>query len=126
LAHFQLQAHLRGEPLPFSADDLPTLLSSIATVVQESNFIERQTNRYWSLEFLRRQGNTVWSAMMLRWLREHESLGLILIEDLGLELAMRFNRSIELGERLQVRVISSDPRMDRIILEEYYETTASV
>ncbi|WP_404789119.1 ribonuclease catalytic domain-containing protein [Altericista sp. CCNU0014] len=126
LAHFQIKAHLRGEPLPFSATDLPALLSSITTVVQESNFIERQTNRYWSLEFLRRQGNTVWSAMMLRWLREHESLGLILIEDLGLELAMRFHRSIDLGERLQVRVISSDPRMDRIVLEEYYETTASV
>ncbi len=126
LAHFQIKAHLRGESLPFSATDLPTLLSSIGTVVQESNFVERQTNRYWSLEFLRRQGNTVWSAMMLRWLREHESLGLILIEDLGLELAIRFNRSVGLGERLQVRVLSCDPRMDRIVLEEYYETTASV
>jgi exoribonuclease II len=125
LAHFQIKAHLRGEPLPFSADDLPTLLSSITTVVQESNFIERQTNRYWSLEFLRRQGNTIWSAIMLRWLREHERLGLILIEDLGLELAIRFNRSVALGEPLQVRVISSDPRMDRIILEEHYETATA-
>ena len=126
LAHFQIKAHLRGEPLPFSAEDLPTLLSSIGTIVQESNFIERQTNRYWSLEFLRRQGNTVWQAMTLRWLREHEGLALIMLEDLGLEVAMRFNRAVELGEHLQVRVISSDPRMDRIVLEEYYETTASV
>lgn len=126
LAHFQIKAHLRGEPLPFSAADLPTLLSSIGTIVQESNFIERQTNRYWSLEFLRRQGNTVWQAMTLRWLREHESLALIMLEDLGLEVAMRFNRSVELGEHLQVRVISSDPRMDRIVLEECYETTTSV
>ncbi len=126
LAHFQIKAHLRGEPLPFSAEDLPTLLSSIGTIVQESNFIERQTNRYWSLEFLRRQGNTVWQAMTLRWLREHESLALIMLEDLGLEVAMRFNRSVELGEHLQVRVISSDPRMDRIILEECHETAVSV
>ena len=125
LAHFQIKAHLRGEPLPFSETDLPTLLSSITTVVQESNFIERQTNRYWSLEFLRRQGNTIWSAMMLRWLREHESLGLVLIEDLGLELAIRFNRSVDLGERLHVRVVSSDPRMDRVVLEEHYETPAT-
>ena len=126
LAHFQIKAHLRGEPLPFSAEDLPTLLSSIGTIVQESNFIERQTNRYWSLEFLRRQGNTVWQAMTLRWLREHEGLALIMLEDLGLEVAMRFTRAVELGEHLQVRVISSDPRMDRIVLEECYETTASV
>jgi exoribonuclease II len=125
LAHFQIKAHLRGDPLPFSAVDLPTVLSSITTVAQEATFIERQTNRYWSLEFLRRQGNTVWQAMMLRWLREHESLALIMIEDLGLELAMRFNRGVDLGERLQVKVLSSDPRMDRIVLEEHYETTAS-
>lgn len=125
LAHFQIKAHLRGEPLPFSAEDLPTLLSSIGTIVQESNFIERQTNRYWSLEFLRRQGNTVWQAMTLRWLREHEGLALIMLEDLGLEVAMRFTRAVELGEHLQVRVISSDPRMDRIVLEECHETTAS-
>jgi exoribonuclease II len=126
LAHFQIKAHLRGEPLPFNAEDLPTLLSSIGTIVQESNFIERQTNRYWSLEFLRRQGNTVWQAMTLRWLREHEGLALIMLEDLGLEVAMRFNRAVELGEHLQVRVISSDPRMDRIVLEECHETTVSV
>jgi exoribonuclease II len=126
LAHFQIKAHLRGEPLPFSAEDLPTLLSSIGTIVQESNFIERQTNRYWSLEFLRRQGNTVWQAMTLRWLREHEGLALIMLEDLGLEVAMRFTRAVELGEHLQVRVISSDPRMDRIVLEECHETTAAV
>ncbi len=126
LAHFQIKAHLRGEPLPFSAEDLPTLLSSIGTIVQESNFIERQTNRYWSLEFLRRQGNTVWQAMTLRWLREHEGLALIMLEELGLEVAMRFTRAVELGEHLQVRVISSDPRMDRIVLEECHETTADV
>lgn len=125
LAHFQIKAHLRGDPLPFSASDLPTLLSSITTAAQEASFIERQTNRYWSLEFLRRQGNTVWQAMMLRWLREHESLALVMIEDLGLELAMRFSRTVELGERLQVRVLSCDPRMDRIVLEEHYETIAS-
>jgi exoribonuclease-2 len=48
--------------------------------------VERQTNRYWSLEFLRRQGDQVWQALVLRWCREEENLGLILLEELGLEL----------------------------------------
>ena len=36
---------------------------------------------------------------MVRWLREHEKLGLIIFEDLGLEFAMRFDRHLALGER---------------------------
>jgi exoribonuclease II len=119
LAHFQIKAHLSGLPLPFGPSELTTVLASVTTVAQEASFIERQTNRYWSLEFLRRHPETVWQAMTLRWLREHEGLALILIEDLGLELAMRFNRAVHLGERLEVKVMSADPRMDRIVLEEH-------
>jgi exoribonuclease II len=126
ITHFQIKAHLRGEELPFNATDLSTLLASITTVVQEATLVERQTNRYWSLEFLRRQGENVWEALMLRWLREHENLALILLEELGLELVMRFTRSVALGEHLQVKVVSADPRLDRILLEEHYTATASV
>jgi exoribonuclease-2 len=126
VAHFQIKAHLRGDPLPFEGSDLTNVLASVTTVVQEASFVERQTNRYWSLEFLRRQSDTVWQAMMLRWLREHESLALILIEDLGLEFAMRFERAVELGERFAVKVLSADPRTDRIILEEHHPATASM
>ncbi|HEY9824077.1 MAG TPA: ribonuclease R family protein [Stenomitos sp.] len=126
VAHFQIKAHLRGDPLPFAGSDLANLLASIATVVQEASFVERQTNRYWSLEFLRRHSDTIWQAMILRWLREHEGLALILIEDLGLELAMRFNRSVTLGEYIYVKVLSADPRSDRIILEEHHPSAATM
>jgi exoribonuclease II len=126
LAHFQIKAHLSGLPLPFGPSELTTVLASVTTVAQEASFVERQTNRYWSLEFLRRNPETVWQAMTLRWLREHEGLALILIEDLGLELAMRFNRAVQLGERLEVKVMSADPRMDRIILEEHSAAIASM
>ena len=126
IAHFQIKAHLRGEELPFDATALSTSLASISSVVQEATLVERQTNRYWSLEFLRRQGENVWEALMLRWLREHENLALILLEELGLELVMRFSRSVALGEHLQVKVVSADPRLDRILLEEHHTATASV
>jgi exoribonuclease II len=125
IAHFQIKAHLRGDALPFAATDLSNLLASVTTVVQEAVLVERQTNRYWSLEFLRRQGEKVWEALMLRWLREHENLALVLLEDLGLELAMRFSRGVALGEHLQVKVVSADPRQDRIWLEEHSTATAS-
>jgi exoribonuclease-2 len=56
--------------------------------------------------------------MLLRWLREDEGLGLIMVEDLGLELAMRFNRAVALGEQLSVRVSHASPRQDVIRFEE--------
>lgn len=118
LTHFQLKAHLRGESLPFSLQEMQELTMSISTTVQEAVSVERQTNRYWGLEYLRRFPNEVWHALMLRWLREHESLGLVLLEDLGLELAMRFNRDVVPGDRLQLRVSLADPRQDIIHFEE--------
>ncbi|OLP19270.1 RNB domain-containing ribonuclease [Leptolyngbya sp. 'hensonii'] len=124
LAHFQLKAHLRGDSLPFSEAEMRELLLSIGTTAQEASLVERQTNRYWSLEFLRRHGGEVWQALMLRWLREHENLALIMLEDLGLELAMRFNRPIEPGDRCQVKVAYADPRQDVIQLEELLVQTA--
>lgn len=118
LTHFQLKAHLRGEPVPFSVPEMQELMMSISSTVQEAVSVERQTNRYWGLEYLRRLPNEIWQALMLRWLREHESLGLVLLEDLGLELAMRFNRDVTPGDRLQLRVSLADPRQDIIHFEE--------
>ncbi|MEM8611061.1 MAG: ribonuclease R family protein [Cyanobacteria bacterium P01_H01_bin.105] len=117
LAHFQLKAHLRGERLPFSPEEMTELTQGVSTAAYEAVTVERQTKRYWALEFLRREGNHTWSVMLLRWLREHESLGLVIIEDLGLELAMRFETLPALGERFDVRVVHANPRQDFIRLE---------
>ncbi len=118
LTHFQIKAHLRGHSPPFSPDALKMLLASVITTAQEASLVERQTNRYWSLEYLHRHSDQVWQALLLRWLREHERLGLVLLEDLGLELAMRFNRLVPLGESLAVKVSHADPRRDTVQLEE--------
>ncbi len=118
LSHFQIKAHLRGSTLPFNAQEMQDLMMSISNTVQEAVIVERQTNRYWGLEYLRRLPNEIWQALMLRWLREHESLGLVLLEDLGLEIAMRFHRDISPGDRLNLRVSHADPRQDIIHFEE--------
>jgi exoribonuclease-2 len=118
LAHFQLKAHLRGEPLPFSLETTKDLIQAVSNTTYEATLVERQTNRYWSLEYLRRHSTEVWHALMLRWLREHENLGLVLLEDLGLEMAMRFNRPIEPGDRLDIKVVYVDPRQDIIQFTE--------
>lgn len=122
LAHFQIKAHLRGDALPFSADELKEILYSVVTSSQEAVHVERQTNRYWSLEYLRRNADQVWQGMVLRWLREDERLGIILLEELGLELPHRFERSVALGDRLEVKVSQADPHKDEIRFRELFET----
>jgi exoribonuclease-2 len=118
LSHFQIKAHLRGEALPFSTEQLQEVMQSVTTAAYEATLVERQTNRYWGLEYLRRHPEEVWQALVLRWLREHDNLGLILLEDLGLELVMRFKRAVSLGDRLDVQVSHADPRQDVVQFRE--------
>lgn len=124
LTHFQLKAHLRGETPPFTGDQLQQLMLSVTTVAQEATLVERQTNRYWGLEYLRRQPNQVWQALVLMWLREDSRLALILMEDLGLQLPMMFKRSVNLGEAVLVKVSYVDPRQDVLQFQEITYTEA--
>ncbi|MBD1864443.1 RNB domain-containing ribonuclease [Trichocoleus desertorum] len=124
LAHFQIKAHLRGTPLPFSVEEMKELLMSVGAVAQEATSVERQTNRYWGLEYLRRHTHEVWQALVLRWLREHENLALILLEDLGLELAIRLTKAASPGDRMEVKVTYADPRQDTIQFQQLLDREA--
>jgi exoribonuclease-2 len=126
IAHFQIKAHLRGDTPPIAAKELEDMLLSVSSTAYESTLVERQTNRYWGLEYLRRHPNQSWSALILRWLREQDNLGLILIEDLGLELAMRFKREVELGDHVEVKASYVDPRKDIIQFVELLSDPATV
>ncbi|MBC1238381.1 ribonuclease catalytic domain-containing protein [Nostoc sp. 2RC] len=118
LTHFQLKAHLRGEVLPFSAEQLKEVMMTVTSITQEVTMVERQTNRYYALEYLRRHPEQIWPVTVLMWLREDSNLALILLEDLGLQLPMSFKRSVNLGEQILVKVIHADPQKDLIQFQE--------
>ncbi|WP_315789228.1 ribonuclease R [Fischerella sp. JS2] len=118
LTHFQLKAHLRGDVPPFSAEQLKEVMMTVSTITQEVTMVERQTNRYWALEYLRRCTDKVWQATVLMWLREDSGLALILLEDLGLQLPMSFRRALKLGEQVLVKVFHVDPQKDVIQFQE--------
>lgn len=121
LGHFQLKAHLRGDDLPFSAEQVQEMTFSAANGAYEATLIERQTKRYWALEYLRRHQDKLWQALVLRWLRQDDNLGLILLEELGLELPHRFTHAVRLGDRLSVQVTAADPKNDFIRFRETIE-----
>ena len=118
LTHFQIKAHLRGDNPPFSAEQLREVMMSVISTTQEVTMVERQTNRYWALEYLRRHVNDIWQVTVLMWLREDSNLALILIEELGLQLPMFFKRVVSLGEQVSVKVTLADPQKDIIQFEE--------
>ena len=121
LAHFQIKAHLKGEELPFAREELQEIVYSVSSSSYEATLVERQTKRYWGLEYLRRNAECVWDVLVLRWLRQDENLGLILIEDLGMELPHRFDRSVTVGERMEMQVTHADPQRDEVHLREITE-----
>lgn len=118
LTHFQIKAHLRGEVLPFSAEGLKEVMMNVTSITQEVVMVERQTNRYWALEYLRRHLDKAWDTTVLMWLREDSNLALILLEDLGLQLPMFFKRAVDLGEEILVKVTHADPQKDVIQFQE--------
>ncbi|MFQ4141914.1 ribonuclease R family protein [Chlorogloeopsis sp. ULAP02] len=128
LTHFQLKAHLRGDAPPFSAEQLKEVMLTVSTITQEATMVERQTNRYWALEYLRRYPEISWQATVLMWLREDSNLALILLEDLGLQLPMSFRRLVKLGEHILVKVAHADPHKDVIQFQEtiYQEAQTAV
>lgn len=91
---------------------------TVSNTTQELTMVERQTNRYYALEYLRRHLEQVWEVIVLMWLREDSNLALILFEDLGLQLPMMFKRSVKLGERVLVKVALADPQKDIIQFQE--------
>ena len=126
LAHWQIKAFLRNEPLPFTAEMLTAILQAIDPAIWDANQVEKQSVRYWSLEYLRRHKDEVWEALMLDWLRENEKLALVLIEDLGLKLPMRINRQIQVGDNLRIRTSEVDPRKDVIYFQEASQSTSEI
>jgi len=125
LSHFQLKAYLRGDECPFSAEQVQEIAYSASAATYEATLVERQTKRYWALEYLRRHGNQRWNALVLRWLREEDNLGIILLEDLGLELPHRFHNNVQLGDRVEVEVVVADPRQDFIRFREFMASTGN-
>ncbi|WP_121971433.1 ribonuclease R family protein [Leptolyngbya sp. BC1307] len=130
MGHFQIKAHLQGEPLPFAPTAMSEIILSVANAAYEATLVERQTKKYWAIEYLRRQdeqnpGQT-WEVIMTAWLREYEGLGLIIFEDLGLEMVMRFDRAVTPGERMRVQLSAADPRQEMIRFREVVAVQESV
>ena len=85
LAHLQLRAHHRQEPV-LAEPDLQHWLDQALASAQEAGQRVKQDRTYWLQSWLQQERGP-WTGCFVRWLRESEGLGLVWCEDTALELA---------------------------------------
>jgi exoribonuclease II len=118
VVHYQIKAHLRGEPLPFDAEQLRILLAPVESACYEATQLERQTVRYWLLEYIARESDTRQPALVLDWAGGDSHRGVVLLEQIGIRLPVRFDRAVSRGEMVDLKVVQIDPRQDLLVLKE--------
>ncbi|GAX76950.1 hypothetical protein CEUSTIGMA_g4397.t1 [Chlamydomonas eustigma] len=104
LAHYQVRAHLEGQPLPLSAADIDSIMGMSQESGRFLNALERDQENYWLSEFFRQRPDEAWSATMLGWFREESKLAAVLLDDLGWETIARVDTDIPAvpGDKLQL------------------------
>jgi len=112
LAHKQLKAVLRGEQPPLTPSLLGMELDIAADRGQELNKVERGVTNFWVGKYfqqsLKLDPGASWEALFLVWHRQETGMGKVLLEELGLESFMKFDRPAVPGEKFRVTVDQLD------------------
>lgn len=100
-----MQAHLRGEPPPFSAADIVTITAAAGDISRDLGRAEGDVERYWAAEYMRQhwqrqqqqhrrrlqqqqqqhQEPEGLPATVLGWVRPELNLAAVSLDQLGLE-----------------------------------------
>ena len=115
--HRQIHAVLEGLPVRDGVA-WETLGAELDPLASGASKLERLTDRYWIIEYLRRQKGKVWEAIVIGWFREDDRQAQILLTETGLRTVVKLAKSHALGETLQLKVASADPRKDLLTFQE--------
>lgn len=112
ISHFQLKALLRGEPSPFSAEEIQREIARSRDVGKSLRIVENQTKKYWQFEYLRRVGPSErHRATYVRPARDDgDRNGVVHLEDYGMQITASTSAGMKPGEALEVQVLRADPR----------------
>jgi len=102
VVHRQLKAFLRGQTLPYTTADLDAIVAYSERWIEISDWVERDSRRYWLLRYLERKtGETLDSVI----LENHPSEYLIYIPGYALEVSCSKTMTpLVEGDPLQVRL----------------------
>jgi exoribonuclease-2 len=102
--HHQLKAHLRGDELPFPANDGAD--TDIVRLAQDggkvSRLLERSSNDHWLREFLRRRGAEPTAVLVLSGDGWKPDMYKIHLPELGAIMTYRSSRPLDIGAQFDL------------------------
>lgn len=117
LAHYQIKAFLRKEPLPFSSGDLEGMTCLVNLHVKVARRLYNSSLRYWLLEYLRRQPRgKKFRALILRFIKDR--LAALLLIEVGIQASASVSVGNLIGDELEVVIEEAHPRDDVLSLKE--------
>ena len=115
LVQRQLLAHSQGlEPL--SSDAMLDLINQMEIGIRQAIAISREDQRHWQQVWFEDHRQGQWPAIFLRWLRPQDQLGLLHIEELGMDLAAACPDGCQPAQSLVLRVQLVDSLRDQLRL----------
>ncbi|AQL00709.1 Exosome complex exonuclease RRP44 homolog A [Zea mays] len=116
-----LEAFLRGDSPPYSADDLEGMTFIASMHVKVARRLHSNSLRYWLLEFLRRQPKgRKYRALILKFVKDR--MGALLLVEVGMQVTTTISRG-KVGDQVSVTVETAHPRDDILSVREVVEDT---
>ncbi|XP_020252520.1 ribonuclease II, chloroplastic/mitochondrial isoform X1 [Asparagus officinalis] len=117
LAHYQIKAFLRNEPLPFSSGELEGITCLVNMHVKFARRLYNSNLRYWLLEYLRRQTRgRKFRALILRFIKDR--VAAILLVEVGIQASASVSVGNLIGDEIEVVIEEAHPRDDVLSLKE--------
>ena len=115
LVQRQLLAHARGLA-PINTDAMLDLINQMDSGVRQAIAISREDQRHWQQVWFEGHRQGAWPAIFLRWLRPQDHLGLVHVEELGMDLAAACPGGSLPADALVLRVDQVDSLRDQLRL----------
>lgn len=113
--HRIVKAALRGQPLPYSREQLLGVAQATEAAGRQARQIENETDKYYILRALERRLGDVLEAIVVR---AEPRQALVELAELGFVTPIAARPDLQRGQRLQVRVRASRPRRGSLVLEQ--------
>ena len=115
LVQRQLLAHSQGLD-PLSSDAMLELINQMEIGIRQAIAISREDQRHWQQVWFEDHSQGQWPAIFLRWLRPQDQLGLVHVEELGMDLAAECPDGCQPAQNLVLRVQLVDSLRDQLRL----------
>jgi exoribonuclease-2 len=116
LCHRQIRASLRGEPLPYTEEEVGQIASWLDERSGEAAALERDARRYWTLVYLAEKRGELVEALVVESLDEEKGRVNLFLEEVALSHPTALRRKAAVGERVSVKLDTVDARRDTLVV----------